>query len=64
MFRKIDIHFKGQYVCSTNSSKTCKEAKQKYLDRLNPSIEHGIKLSARSLDIKKNPELLKANFSK
>jgi hypothetical protein len=31
MFDKIDIFVNGIYVCSTNQSKTCKEAKDKFL---------------------------------
>ena len=30
---KIDIFKDGCYVCSTDQSKTCKEAKIKYLER-------------------------------
>ena len=29
---KIDIYVKQNYVCSTDQSKTCKEAKQKFLN--------------------------------
>jgi len=46
--RKIDIYKKDgshiinqwHYVCSTNKSSTCKEAKQKYCDKhnLNPHL--------------------------
>jgi hypothetical protein len=28
---KIDIFLNGKYVCSTDQSKTCKQAKEKYL---------------------------------
>jgi hypothetical protein len=31
MFDKIDIYYSGQYVCSTNSSRTLKEAKEKFI---------------------------------
>jgi len=29
MYKKIDIFQDGKYLCSTNWSKTCKEAKEK-----------------------------------
>jgi hypothetical protein len=40
MEKKIDIYLKNlrgfwQYECSTNWSKTCKEAKQKFLNKEN-----------------------------
>jgi hypothetical protein len=35
---KIDIYVKGVYQCSTNWSKTCKEAKDKYLSK-NPQLK-------------------------
>jgi len=31
MFKKIDVYYNGKYLYSTNSSKTCKEAKAKML---------------------------------
>ena len=30
---KIDLFIDGAYVCSTDQSKTCKEAREKYLKR-------------------------------
>jgi predicted transcriptional regulator with HTH domain len=63
MYKKIDLHFRGKYLCSTNSSKTCKEAKQKYLAYLNETSPNGIILSATSQEILANPSELKANFS-
>lgn len=34
MFRKIDLFWSGEYLCSTNQSKTLKEAKKRYLESL------------------------------
>ena len=31
MYKKIDIFVSGEYVCSTNSSRNLKEAKEKFL---------------------------------
>jgi hypothetical protein len=31
MAKKIDIYYKGIYICTTIGSKTCKEAKEKFL---------------------------------
>lgn len=29
--KKIDIYYDGRYYCSTTQSKTCKEAKEKFI---------------------------------
>lgn len=63
--KKIDLFFDGKYINSTNMSKTCKQAKQKYLDYLKKdSSSAGIKLSERSKLILASPEKLKAFFDK
>lgn len=70
MYKKIDLHFRGKYLCSTNASKTCKEAKQKYLARLlqiqnnvlNDTNANGIFLGRVSQEVLANPSELKANF--
>lgn len=46
---KIDLFLNGAYLCSTEQSKTCKEAKKRYSDR----FFNG-----------KTPAGLKANFYK
>jgi hypothetical protein len=60
--RKIDIYYNGQYVCSTTQSKTCKEAKERFI--LNPSyatIDKGlITKTINNIDITG----LKTRFSK
>lgn len=33
MYKKINIYYKGVYICSTNQSKTCKEAKEKFIKK-------------------------------
>jgi len=37
--KKIDIFVNGIYKCSTNWSKTCKEAKEKFLEK-NPELKN------------------------
>jgi len=39
---KIDIFYNGQYQCSTDTSKTCKEAKRKYIEKYRPCNEKAI----------------------
>lgn len=67
MHKKIDLYFNGDYLCSTNQSKTCKEAVQKYLFGLSQEvIRNHPKPLASIVDqrIFKNPKLLKARFDK
>ena len=33
MYNKIDIFFMGKYVCSTNDSKNCMDARRTYITR-------------------------------
>lgn len=41
---KIHLFLNGKYLCSTDWSKTCKEAKQKYADTYyNGNIPKGLK---------------------
>ena len=40
---KIDIYVNGIYNCSTDQSKTCKEAKQKFLSILKHSNNEDVK---------------------
>jgi hypothetical protein len=41
---KIDLFLNGSYLCSTDQSKTCKEAKKRYADRFyNGNIPAGLK---------------------
>jgi len=39
---KIDIFYNGQYQCSTDRSKTCKDAKMKYIEKYRPCNEKAI----------------------
>lgn len=63
LYRKIDIYFAGDYVCSTAQARTCRDARLKYVA--------SIKLRSHSLGgiglvenrILKHPELLKARFA-
>lgn len=63
-YPKIDLYYAGDYLCSTNQSKTCKEAIKKYLDRIDTNKHSlgGIGLLDSRID--KNPQLLKAYFDK
>lgn len=56
-YKKIDLFWCGDYLCSTNQSKTCKEARQKYLEKCSD-------VSLLERRIKKMPQYLKASFSK
>jgi len=60
MFKKIDLFFNGDYLCSTNQSKTCKIAVQRYLEL----IEMGKYYSIVDKRIAANPKLLTANFDR
>lgn len=59
--RKIDLFFEGDYLCSTNQSRTCKEAVKKFLDRIENRKEH---LGNLETYIRKHPKGLKAFFDK
>ncbi len=64
LYKKIDILFNGTYLCTTQQSKTCKEAKRKYLESIDNRHHSfgGIGLVDRQ--IRTNKELLKARFQK
>jgi len=68
MNKKIDITFNGSYMCSTNASKTCKEAKEKFLKNqekiLENNVGYSLSVESRARDILANPHLVKANFDK
>ena len=63
-YKKIDLFFNGDYLCSTNQSKTCKEAKTKYITNL----EHRGYTTGRITFLEeynlKHKTLIKARFSK
>ena len=56
---KIDLFYNGDYLCSTNQSKTCREAKTRYLKQA-----ERFKTSLLDRQIAKHPEYLKAFFDK
>lgn len=68
MNKKIDLFFNNSYVCSTNQSKTCKEAKEKYLKNMQRVLENNAGYSltqeARARNVLANPQLLKAFFDR
>lgn len=63
-YKKINFFYCGDYLFSTNQSKTCKEAKAKLLCQLENKA-HAIggltRLESRVLN---NPQYLKAKFCK
>ena len=63
LYKKIDLFFNGDYVCSTNQSKTCKQAVNSYLESISRRARsYGVGLVEEQ--IYKYPNLLKARFSK
>jgi hypothetical protein len=62
MQKKIDLYFAGDYLCSTNQSKTCKAAKKRYLE-LAENRSHSLGGNTRvELRVLKNPQHLRARF--
>lgn len=60
-FKKINLFYNGDYLCSTNQSKTCKDAVKRYLERITYySYYNGLV----DRQIIKNPHLLKGRFAK
>lgn len=60
-YKKIDLFYGGDYLCSTNQAKTCREAKKNYLERIRLGRFYESLLDKR---IEKHPEQLKAWFRK
>lgn len=60
IYRKIDLFHNGDYICSTNQSKTCREAKARYLERAN---DHESRTTIVQKHIAKYPKGLKARFA-
>lgn len=60
-YKKIDLYFAGDYVYSTNQSKTCKEAVQRCLERLEYNKHYLGLLEHRILKV---PSQLKAQYAK
>lgn len=60
-FKKIDLYYNGDYLCSTNQAKTCRDAVANYLERITMrSFYNGLV----DRQILKNKTLLKARFDK
>lgn len=67
--KKIDIYFKNTYLHSTTWYKSCKDAKQGFIVRVNDAIRHKYNTySTRELEAMKviinNPSMVKAYFDK
>lgn len=63
-YKKIDLYFAGDHLCSTNQSKTCKEAVRKYLERIETNKHSLGGIGLLDSRIEKSPHLLKAYFDK
>jgi hypothetical protein len=59
-YKKIDLFFNGDYLCSTNQAKTCKAAKIAWLERAAFWIETVPTLVERR--VLKYPQYLTARF--
>ena len=65
--KKIDLFYNGQYLCSTNMSKTCREAKARLLEVYSHNVNsaaYSERYRARMTETLNNTSLLKAYFSK
>lgn len=60
-YPKIDLYFLGDYLCSTNQSKTCKTAINAYLERIESRNFYNTLVDRVILE---NPKTLKARKSK
>lgn len=63
-YKKIDFFYCGDYLCSTNQSKTCKEAKTKLLIQLENKSHTIGGLTRLEVRVLNNPQYLKAHFCK
>jgi hypothetical protein len=64
LFKKIDLFYLGDYVCSTKQSRTCKEAVRRYLETIETRSHQLGSIGLVEIQILKNPEHLKAGFDK
>lgn len=60
-FRKIDLYFNGDYLCSTNQSRTCRDAVKAYLERISRGNYYNTLVGSRILN---RPDPLKARFNR
>lgn len=63
LYKKINLYFAGDYVCSTMQSKTCRDAKKRYLQTLENRSHSFAGLGLVESTILKYPKLLKAGFA-
>lgn len=59
IYKKIDLYYNGDYLCSTNQSKSCKEAVKNYIERITYYAHYNNLVDSQIL---KNPKLLKAFY--
>jgi len=62
LYKKIDFYYLGDYIYSTNQSRTCKEAKAKLIERL--TMAGHSRLGLLESQMLKNSHLIKARFAK
>jgi hypothetical protein len=64
LYKKIDLFFEGSYLCSTQQSKTCKEAVRKYIETLEQRKHSFAGLTLLQEHVLKNKNDLKAYFDR
>ncbi len=64
LYKKIDMFFNGDYICSTNQSKTCKQAIQNYLESIETRSHSLGGVGLVEGRILKNKQFLKARFER
>lgn len=60
-YKKIDLYYAGDYLCSTTQSKTCRDAVKAYLDRIEMRNYYNGLVDRQIL---KNKNQLEARFAK
>lgn len=63
LYRKIDLFFDGDYLCSTNQSKTLREAKAKHISTLETRKHSLGGIGLLDGYVFKNSKLLTARFA-
>jgi hypothetical protein len=63
-YKKIDIFYQGDYVCSTNKSRTCKEAVTRYVEYIQSKTHTLGGVSLTEKVILRNTKDLRAFFDK
>ena len=64
LYRKINFFYNGNYLFSTKQSKTCREAKKKYLYLIKLKEAKFEKIGILNIAILRDPKKLKARFTR